>query len=78
VNRFDRIVQETIELSADTYLQKTYDRNTDTYSLLYREHGRYSEPVELTHGLENERDADQLLKAAQTYGITELLEGADQ
>lgn len=74
MNMFDTLVQDTVKLGNQSYLQKSYNRAENTYSLLYREHGRYSKPVEITHSLENERDADQLLEAAERYGITELLE----
>jgi hypothetical protein len=78
MNRFESLVQETVELADQTYLQKTYNKNTDSYSLVYRENGRYSEPVEITHSIENERDADQLILAAEQNGITQLLEPGDK
>lgn len=75
MNRFETLVQETVELGNQSYLQKAKDTAEQTYTLLYRENGRYTEPVELTYGINNEADADQLLTAAEEQGsITHLLE----
>jgi hypothetical protein len=61
MDRFNSLVQETYQLSEDEYLQKTKNTQDQTYSLIYRENGRYSEPVELTHGVENPEDIEQLV-----------------
>jgi hypothetical protein len=74
MDRFNSLVQETYQLSEDEYLQKTKNTQDQTYSLIYRENGRYSEPVELTHGVENPEDIEQLVIGAQENGVTELLE----
>lgn len=64
--------QETRELGDNQYIQTAYNNDTDTFSVLYRGNGRYSEPVELTHGLQNERDALQILVAAEEHGFQKL------
>jgi hypothetical protein len=74
---FDTTVQETTELGQG-FIQKAYDSSRDEYSVLYRQHGRYSSPVELSHGISNERDAEQLILAAEENGITELLEPSNE
>jgi len=74
MNSFDTLVQETVELADNTYLQKAYNRRKETYSLLYREHGRYSEPVEITHGIENEENAEELIQTVEEKGFKQLRE----
>jgi hypothetical protein len=74
---FSTTVQETTELGQG-FIQKAYNPEKDEYSVLYRQHGRYSQPVELSDGINNERDAEQLILAAEENGITELLEPSNE
>jgi len=65
---------ETKQIGPDKYVQKAINQETQEYSLLYREHGRYSKPVTLSHGIQQEKDIDQLLLEAETRGINQLLQ----
>jgi len=72
-NPLDIKTLETKEISGDKYIQKAFNQETQEYSLLYREHGRYSKPITLSHGITQEKDIDQLMLEAETRGINQLL-----
>jgi hypothetical protein len=73
-NYFDITIEETTELEDDCYLQKVYNKEQESYGLLYRENGRYSSPEQVSMDVSNERDVDQLILAAERNGIEQILE----
>jgi len=77
VNRFDTLVQDTVELGED-YLQKTKNTQTQTYGLIYRQKTRYNEPIQLKSDVENEADIDQLITAAREKGLRQIREALQQ
>lgn len=69
---FSLSVRDTVEVGDGSYLQSAYSSRSDSFSILFRESGRYGSPVELTSGLGSEEDALQLLSAAEENGFKEL------
>lgn len=68
-NYFSLKTKETVEINNQEYLQVAHDQEDDTYSVLHRENGRYSKPVQITGSYENKRDAEQILVAGQNGGF---------
>ena len=67
-------LESPIKIRDKEYVVKAYEPQKDSWSLLYKEDGRYSRPVELAHGIQNERDVDQLMLQAEETGVQHLLE----
>lgn len=80
-NYFSKKTLDTVEINDNEYLQVAHDQETDSYSVLHRENGRYSQPVQITGGYENERDAQQILVAGEDGGfpqVREILNGGTE
>jgi len=73
-NPLDIKTLESRQIGSEKYVQKAVNQETGNYSLLYREHGRYSKPITLSHGISQEKDVDQLMLEAEKRGINQLLE----
>ena len=76
-NYFQRTVRQTVQTSNQSYAQKVYNQAQDSWELQYRQQ-RYSQPILLTDGIENEKDVDQLLLEVEQRGINQLLEPQGQ
>lgn len=70
-------VEHTVDLGNNEYIQKAKDEDGN-YSLMYRQGGRYAQPVEIASGIKNQRDADQLMITAAEDGISQLLEPSNE
>lgn len=77
-NYFSLETRDCLEVGDDSYLQSSYDNSTDSYSLLFRENGRYGSPVELCSGISQEEDVDQLLVAVEDGGFPMLRKALEE
>jgi len=80
-NYFSLKTLDTVEINDNEYLQTIQNTNTGEYSIQHREHGLYSKPVQIADGYQQEKDAQQILVAAQNGGfpmIREILNGGHE
>jgi len=80
-NYFNLKTVDTVEINDNEYLQTVQNTDTGEYSVQHREHGLYSKPVQIAEGYQQEKDAQQILVAAQQGGfpmIRKILNGGTE